>query len=358
MKLHIFTEQELNDYSSYVLANDQATAYHLPSWGKAVENSYGFKPLYFGLLDADKIVAVLPAVKMKNLRGRNLLSALPYCDLGNILADSTKTKTHLLELVVDYATSHNLGFEYRDTHAYVPKPDTAVNDSSEPSTELKDGAKVRMLYELQTDTESQLAFFKPKLRSQIKKAAKNGITARVVNTPQSNDIKAFYEVFSINMKDLGSPVHSIDWFIQIFEQYNRHSFLVLAEYEGKCIGGGIVIHTNDAAVIPWASTLRDFNKLAPNMLLYWEVLCEVIRRGMFKFDFGRSSFNEGTYRFKKQWGASPLLLEWKYLHEGELKHEAPSKPSNIRSLVERTWMKLPIRTTQMLGPKIRKYISL
>jgi FemAB-related protein (PEP-CTERM system-associated) len=215
-----------------------------------------------------------------------------------------------------------------------------------------------MLYELLDDVEDHMASFKPKLRSQIKKAIKNGITARVIANPQQKELDQFYEVFAINMRDLGSPVHSKEWFKQIFSEYGNNAFLVLVDYEDKCVGGGVVIHSREKAVIPWASTLRDFNKMAPNMLLYWEVLSEVIRRRITNFDFGRSGYNEGTYRFKKQWGAQPCALQWETLHNKQLVNETSSEKSSLRTSVENVWQKMPVGLTTTLGPKIRKYISL
>ena len=46
------------------------------------------------------------------------------------------------------------------------------------------------------------------------------------------------------------------------------------------------------------------------MLLYWEVLKLAIDRHYRVFDFGRSSRDSGTFRFKQQWGAQaqPAVL--------------------------------------------------
>jgi lipid II:glycine glycyltransferase (peptidoglycan interpeptide bridge formation enzyme) len=160
------------------------------------------------------------------------------------------------------------------------------------------------------------------------------------------------------MRDLGSPVHSKIWFESIFNAYADKAFLVLVYFEEHCVGGAVVIHTENKAVIPWASTLREYNKLAPNMLMYWEVLSETIRRGLPNFDFGRSGFNEGTFRFKKQWGATPEVLQWQYLEKGELAAEVTAQKSAVREKVEQIWQKMPIGLTIAIGPKIRKFISL
>lgn len=346
MSLHIFCDNDLIEYQSFVNTSENASPYHNCAWGQAVKDAYGFDMYYFGLRSEQQLVAVMPAVLMRSLKGKRVLCSLPYCDMGGVLATDEQSAERLLALVVEHASENNYQFEYRATLA------------QQEELDVPDGAKVRMLFSLLSSAEEQLASFKPKLRSQIKKASKNGVTSRVIKTPTAHEIDQFYSVFAVNMRDLGSPVHAKGWFTEIFKHYENNAFLVLVDVEDKCVGGGIVIHNQTRAVIPWASTLRDYNKLAPNMLLYWEVLSEVINRGINQFDFGRSGFNEGTYRFKKQWGAEPVLLQWQSLNNGKLAVEEQSTKSNMRAKVEKTWQSLPLSMTTFVGPKLRKYISL
>ena len=58
--------------------------------------------------------------------------------------------------------------------------------------------------------------------------------------------------------------------------------------------------------------VRRYNRLSPNMLLYWSVLEFACRQGFRVFDFGRSSPDSGTFKFKAQWGAAPVPLYWHY----------------------------------------------
>jgi FemAB-related protein (PEP-CTERM system-associated) len=366
MTLHQFSSSDIHLYQQFVDAHNDANAYHNMAWGKAVEKAYGFDSLYFGLKQNGEITAVMPAVLMKTLKGKKLICSLPYCDLGGILALSNEASSALKNAVVDYALKHACEFEFRDTITETMTNNANISENSSPEAtgdkasgeNIADGTKVRMIYSLLDDVDAQMKSFKPKLRSQIKKASKNGVKARVVAKPSASDIDKFYEVFATNMRDLGSPVHAKDWFTQIFASYDEQAFLVLVDIDDKCIGGGIVIHTQHKAVIPWASTLRSHNKLAPNMLLYWEVLAQVIERGIRNFDFGRSGYNEGTYRFKKQWGALPVALQWESLVDDKLQAEKTSDKSALRAKIENIWQKMPLGVTTAIGPKIRKYISL
>jgi CelD/BcsL family acetyltransferase involved in cellulose biosynthesis len=95
-------------------------------------------------------------------------------------------------------------------------------------------------------------------------------------------------------------------------------------------------------------------------MLYWSLLQHVCDLGCTEFDFGRSTYDEGTYKFKRQWGAEPVPLAWSNLAQSNTleNNEPDDSISKIRSLVEVTWSKLPLGFTTMLGPKIRKHISL
>jgi len=94
-------------------------------------------------------------------------------------------------------------------------------------------------------------------------------------------------------------------------------------------------------------------------MLYWALLKFVTAKGCKEFDFGRSTFNEGTFRFKQQWGAKPTLLEWRKDNvQSASQTGIVNSTSSIKSLVENIWKKLPLTVANTIGPKLRRYISL
>ena len=91
-------------------------------------------------------------------------------------------------------------------------------------------------------------------------------------------------------------------------------------------------------------------------MLYWEAIRFAIRTGSAKFDFGRSTPGEGTFIFKKQWGAKPVQLYWQYLlKDGERVPELNTKNPKYE-LAIKVWQRLPITLTKVLGPRIVKNI--
>jgi lipid II:glycine glycyltransferase (peptidoglycan interpeptide bridge formation enzyme) len=195
--------------------------------------------------------------------------------------------------------------------------------------------------------------FKSKLRSQVSRAIKNGLVHRIGGKELLQD---FYLVFSRNMRDLGSPVHSKKWLHAVLAAFGDAAKVGVVYKDAFPAAAGIVLTHEPYATITWASSLREFNSLSPNMLLYWSFLEYASGRG-FKFcDFGRSTPGGGTYTFKKQWGAQPSPLYWfRQVSAGAESREETGTP--LHSIAKRLWTKLPIAVANAAGSRIRKYIS-
>jgi len=118
------------------------------------------------------------------------------------------------------------------------------------------------------------------------------------------------------------------------------------------LASGFLLGFKEKLEIPWASSIRKYNRLGPNMLLYWSCLEFGCDRGFRVFDFGRSTVAESTYRFKEQWGAVPYPMHWQYW----LERDVPLPEINPRNPKYRfaigMWKKLPVSLTRLLGPHL------
>jgi len=349
MLIKIATNKDQESWDNFVSNHPEASPYHRFAWKIAIESSYSHKCYYLIAEDSDgNIAGVLPTVLIKPPIASAQLCSLPFCDRGEALFINQDAEQALVDKANDIAVTHHAIYEYRASQRI------NVGDNKE----ISNGSKVRMLLELPETSELLMSSFKAKLRSQIRKAEKNGLTFEVGR--ERKLIDEFYHVFTINMKDLGSPTHSKKWFEQILENYRQNMIISIVRYNDIAVGAGIVLLNGKVATIPWASTKREFNKLAPNMLLYWSLLEYSTDQGYQEFDFGRSSFGEGTFKFKRQWGAQAVPLDWQTYENKQLlsQQSHSSQKSNIRSAIENIWCRLPLPMTVAVGSRIRKYISL
>ncbi|MCG7981146.1 MAG: FemAB family PEP-CTERM system-associated protein [Candidatus Thiodiazotropha lotti] len=347
ISLRIAGDGDKGKWDEYVKRHQSASPYHLYSWKTAIEVSYRHKAYYILAEEDNNIVGVLPLVQLKLPIYLNNLVSLPFCDVGGVISDSEQIQDELLAYILKLKSELKI-------NSIELRGDLARNTDNENFLHQDDTDKVRMMLDIEGSSDELLSSFKSKLRSQIKKSEKNGL---VFNWENEHKLDRFYTVFSQNMKDLGSPVHSKRWFQAVQDSYGENAAIGLVELEGQPVGCCLILMTDTNLAIPWASTLRQYNRLAPNMLLYWNILKYACDNGYKQVDFGRSSQDQGTYRFKTQWGAKPKDLAWYTITDnGNTKSE--SGLMGYRRVAESAWQKLPLTAANYIGPLVRKYISL
>jgi FemAB-related protein (PEP-CTERM system-associated) len=206
---------------------------------------------------------------------------------------------------------------------------------------------------LASTSEQQWQELDRKLRNQVRKAEKSGLTAEEGGIEL---LSAFYDVFARNMRDLGTPVYGIGFFREVLSALPDRSRVLCVRHEGRAVAASIVHWRGRRIEVPWASALREFNPLCPNVLLYWTMIQSAIGRRCATFDFGRSTPNEGTFHFKKQWGAVARPLVWEYWTAPG--HAMPDmSPANPTfGLAVRAWQRLPVPIATVLGPHIVRNI--
>jgi FemAB-related protein (PEP-CTERM system-associated) len=213
--------------------------------------------------------------------------------------------------------------------------------------------KVNMVLSLPDSEEELWTGFTSKLRAQIRRPQRENTETLIGREELAN---AFYRVYARNMRDLGSPAHSKRFVINMLQHFPQNSWIIVVRLDNRPVAAGFLLGMGDTLEIPLASTIREVNPLSMNMLLYWEVLKFAIENGYKNFDFGRSSLDAGTYRFKKQWGARPKQLYWHYWlgESGELPSLNPANPKY--ALVINLWKRLPLALANWLGPLIVKHL--
>ncbi len=327
------------EWDAFVQSSSAASIYHLTRWRELIKDCFGHDCHYLQALDANNsVVGVLPLVRLKSRLFGDYLVSVPYFNYGGAVALSAEIEVALMQsaeqLAQDIGVSH---IEFRDT--------------AERQCWPKRTDKVAMLLPLPASVEQLGKQIGSKLRAQIKRAERENPEILQGGVELLDD---FYTVFALNMRDLGTPVYGKEFFRKILQGFPDESRLIVLRHAGKPVSTAFLLTFKQGVEIPWASTLREVNKLSMNMLLYWEVLQYAIQRQADCFDFGRSSRDAGTYKFKKQWGAQELPLYWHYwLNDGgELPQLNPNNPKY--QLAIKVWRRLPVALTKLIGPRIVK----
>jgi FemAB-related protein (PEP-CTERM system-associated) len=328
-------------WDDFVGNHAQGSIYHRSVWREIIARLYGHQSMYLCAKAGrtGEVMGVLPLIRLRSALFGDYLVSMPYFNYGGALAETPEI-AELLMLEAG-ARAKDLGathIEFRDT----------VERSARWPVR-KD--KVVMELALPDSPEVLWKNIGSKLRAQIKRPQRE-----TVSTVQGGVevLDEFYAVFSRNMRDLGTPVYAKAFFAEILAAFPHSSYVVVVRHQGRPAAAGFLLGYQGRLEIPWASSLREFNALGINMLMYWEVLRLAIERGYAVFDFGRSTVDSGTYRFKKQWGAEARPLYWHYwLDAGrDMPRLNPGNPKYRMAIA--MWQRLPLFVANKLGPLLVK----
>lgn len=312
--------------------------WQLAEWSQVLCEALGHEPHCLVARQDGRLVGYLPlALVSSRLFGRFLVS-LPYLNSGGPVADDDVVAQQLIDRAVALADTLDVRHLELRNERKVEHPALTGEVTS----------KVHMRLPLPSGSDELWRSLKAKVRNQVRKGEEPGFDIR---WGASDLVDDFYRVFSRNMRDLGTPVYSRRLFQSILNRLVESAELCLLYHQRKPVAAAMLVHGQGITEVPSASSLREYNSANANMLMYWQLLMRAIERGQRVFDFGRSTIDSGTYRFKKQWGAVPHPATWQYyLRGGKVADMRPDNPRYHR--VIRIWQRLPVWLTQLIGPPI------
>ena len=307
-------------------------------WLAALSRGQGHTPLVIEARDANRLTGLLPLALVQSPWFGKFLVSLPYVNSAGPLPAGTSAEQALIDRAVQLADELNVRYlELRGEHEIAHSTLGEMNTS-----------KVHMRLALPATSDSLLAGFKSKLRSQIKGALKHDFQVAWGGRELLGD---YHGVFARNMRDLGTPVYPRGFFAAILEAFPLHAELCVVRLAGQPAAAALLVHGQSVTEVPSASSLRSLNSTGVNMVLYWRLLSRAIERGQATFDFGRSTEGGGTYKFKQQWGAQPTPAVWQYYVRQGSAHAM--RPENgTFGLAIRLWQKLPLWIANAAGPSI------
>lgn len=335
----VLSQDPPQDWDTYVASRPGASGYLRASWSQLAREVFGHRVFFLQARDeAGRLRGVLPVVQQRGLLG-NFATSIPFFNYGGVLADDVEIARALMARARELAIERGC--------AYLELRDVEVRDS-EWQVRLD---KASMLLELPASMDALGKKLGSKLRSQVKRADREQIE---VARGGGELLGEFYDVFAHNMRDLGTPVYPLRFFRAVLERHAADCVVVVLRHRGVAAAAGFLVFDRQTAEIPWAACRSEAKPLGMNMKLYWELLSASIDRGATVFDFGRSTVDSGTYRFKQQWGARPRQLYW---HRWE---RSPGRGASggaaqdgwLRRYATAVWQRLPLRIANLIGSRI------
>jgi FemAB-related protein (PEP-CTERM system-associated) len=309
-----------------------------PAWLTVLQYGMQHVPFLLEATENGQTVGVLPLAFVRSLLFGRFLVSLPWLNMGGVVATDDEISRRLLDHAVELSDRLHVRYLELRHERYV----------GHPKLTAKQTHKVHMRLRLPDFPGPLWESFPAKVRNQVRKAQK--LNMQVVWGGRKL-LPEFYAVLSENMRDLGSPVFPLRLYAEILRTFPEQAELCVVRHSVGPVAAALLLHGDGVTEVPNAGSLRAYNSTCANMLMYWHLLDRAIQRRQAIFDFGRSSPESGTYRFKEQWGAQPEPSVWQYyVRRGQITEMRRDNPKYERMI--RMWQHLPLRVSRWLGPRI------
>jgi hypothetical protein len=223
--IEIHLDPEPSEWDAYVNGSRSAVFSHLHGWGEALASTYDLR--IFRLVARDRgvdgrIVGGIPLILFSPPGSERRLISLLYTDAAGILTDNEDIAGRLLsaalKLAADLDADH---LELRQ--AGKPVFPGLPPESGDSVRHTPHSFKTGLSRILPASSEVLWTALDAKVRNQVRKARKCDFRAE---TGGKELLADFFSVFSENMRDLGSPVHTPELFQGLVEKLSARVFVV------------------------------------------------------------------------------------------------------------------------------------
>jgi len=321
----------------------RASLFHTPAWLKAVEAGTGHRATGLIAEQMGAITGWLPLTEVRSmLFGKTMVSS-GFGVGGGILAESEEVTEQLAGCVGEQA--ERKGFSSVELRGgEIPEGWHSWDDKH-----------CGFERDLAEDDEAELLAIPRKARAEVRKGLKNGLDVQIGRSSQ--DIAAHYAVYSESVRNLGTPVFPKRLFRAMLEAFSDSSDILTVSRDGEPLASVLSFY-HEGAVMPfWGGGVFAARNARANELMYYELMLHARRRGMARFDFGRSKTGSGPFAFKKNWGFEPRALTYaEWTAPGATSRDVdPTSDTYAKKIA--LWKKLPLPVANTIGPFIARDLA-
>lgn len=325
------------------VAEQGASLFHLPAWLMAVEAGTGQRAGGFIARQMGVVTGWLPLTEVRSMLFGKALVSSGFGVGGGICADHPEAARALAKAAEGHARVQGFatielrggsipeGWEqWSDRHCAFARP-------------------------LAADDEAELLAIPRKARAEVRKGLTFGLT--VTTGRSARDRAAHYACYSASVRNLGTPVFPRGLFSAMLEAFPDTSD-ILTVWRGEEPLASVFSFYHAGAVMPfWGGGTFAARAARANEVMYYELMGHARRRGMTRFDFGRSKTGSGPYHFKKNWGFVPEPLTYgAWTAPGAAARNIdPTDAGYSRKIA--LWKKLPLPVANLIGPVIARGLA-
>lgn len=333
-----------------VRAERAGTVFHTAGWERAVERVFRHEPRSLGAFAGGEMVGVLPLMRCSTPKlGRNLVS-MPYGVYGGPVARDAASSSALVRAAVRIAHDERVGrLELR-----------CENEIADDAALARDHALVgsdlyaAFVQDLPDDPDEIWTRMPKRARAEVRKTIERNGLSTSEGPWYADDL---YELFHKSKKHLGSPALPRAWYRALIEELGPAAIVHVARASSQPLAATMSFVHGDKLDFYYIGVTDDANptyNVTNFLVARLQEMC--VRRGLKRFDLGRSRVGSGPYQFKKNQGFEPRTLAYRYalVRSRGLPDFNPSNPKTER--LRTTWSKLPDWATRALSDRLMRFL--
>jgi FemAB-related protein (PEP-CTERM system-associated) len=337
------SDQECPAWDAYVQNAAHGLPQHLSGWRKVLQETYGYETHYLMARQDKRVIGVLPLFLVRSILVGNVAMTMP----GGLCADSEEVAADLITQAKEIARQAKMQrLLFHDTRQKWPGQLVTMNKH------------VHWIVDVRPHAEALWKRLDSNIRRQVRIARRKELSVEIDRSGQH--LNTFYDVFSRCTHQMGTPLFGRNFLKCIVDTFPDGFNIALVFRKQQPIGGYFQLQMANTVFGVWGATLREYLKLRPVYLAYWEILNYTSTHGYAFLDMGRSPAGSEASKYKGQWGgvAKPIYQQVIRIADSDTN---ASNTDRIQAdskfqLVMRLWPKLPLPVAEYLGPKLRHHI--
>jgi FemAB-related protein (PEP-CTERM system-associated) len=309
----------------------------LSAWRHIVRDVYGMESLALLAFEEDRPVGALGLFEVRHPLFGHYLATAPFGNDGGLFFENDEARDALLAEAKRIADRLDVAYMVIRTR-----------DGDLPGFEV-DRRYQSAVLDLEPGSET---IWKERLPGKTRNQVRRGMKENFAISSGPDQRGAFFDVFHEHMRDLGSPAHGRRYYESIVEHLGDRAEFVVVRDGSALAAGALVFRIHGTATNYHTVALRRYNRRCPNYFIYWSMIESSCALGCRRFDMGRSEAGSSNLKFKLNWGADAVSLQYNYylrrmeripyLHHRNLRYRLPIA----------AWKKLPVFLTKQLGPRL------
>ena len=295
--IQIINPLEFPNWDELLLTNPDSTFFHTSAWARVLHESYRYIPLYFTIIENEKLSSLIPIMEIKSfITGKRGVS-LPFADNCTPISKDEDYYKDVIETIIDHGKKAGWKyFELRGGNEYL-------------SRKLHLTSFYFQYIDLTAGEHKVFSAFRKSNKRNIKRARKEGVQVVISNTWEST--RAFYRLNCMTRKFHGLPPQPRSFFKRVYDHVIKvkKGFVALAKNHEKVIAGAVFFSFGSEVIFKYGASDRNYQHLRANNLVMWEAIKWCVNNDFNKFVLGRTETeNLGLLQYKHGWGGTEEKL--------------------------------------------------